>query len=97
MRKGIGNYTIGDTFEGFMLIREAKKGIASNGKPFLTLFFGDSTGEIDAKLWDASKEDEETFIVERIVKLVGDIQEFRGKAQMRIKIGRASCRERKED
>jgi len=85
MRKGIGNYTIGDTFEGFMLIREAKKGIASNGKPFLTLFFGDSTGEIDAKLWDASKEDEETFIVERIVKLVGDIQEFRGKAQMRIK------------
>lgn len=85
MRKGIGNHAIGDKFEGFLLIRAAKKGMASNGKPFLTLFFVDSTGEIDAKLWDASKEDEETFIEQKVVKLVGDIHEFRGKAQMRIK------------
>src|SRR5690625_2691014 len=85
MRKGIGNYVIGDTFDGFLLIKEAQKGTASNGKPFLTLFFVDATGEIDAKLWDASKEDEETFIAEKVVKIVGDIHEFRGKAQMRIK------------
>lgn len=85
MQKGIGKHGIGETFDGFMLIREAKKGTASNGKPFLTLYFVDSTGEIDAKLWDASKEDEETFIEEKVVKIVGDIHEFRGKAQMRIK------------
>ncbi|MEI3614311.1 3'-5' exoribonuclease YhaM [Pseudogracilibacillus sp. SO30301A] len=83
--KGIGKHGIGDTFDGFMLIKEVKKGTASNGKPFLTLFFVDSTGEIDAKLWDASKEDEEIFMEEKVVKLVGDIHEFRGKPQMRIK------------
>lgn len=85
MQKGIGKLSIGDTFDGFMLIREAKKGVASNGKPFLTLYFVDATGEIDAKLWDASKEDEATFTKEKVVKIVGDIHEFRGKAQMRIK------------
>src|SRR5699024_9721388 len=68
-----------------MLIKEAKKGTASTGKPFLTLFFVDATGEIDAKLWDASPEDVETFSNGKVVKIEGDINEFRGKAQMRIK------------
>lgn len=85
MKKGIGKYVIGDTFDGFLLIKDVQKGTASNGKAFLTLYFVDSTGEIDAKLWDASKEDEELFVKEKVVKLVGDINEFRGKAQMRIK------------
>src|SRR5690625_5616060 len=68
-----------------MLIRDAKKGVASNGKPFLTLYFADATGEIDAKLWDVSKEDEAIFVAEKVVKVIGDINEFRGAAQMRIK------------
>lgn len=85
MRKGIANYTIGDTFEGFMLIKSATRGTASNGKAFLTIYFTDSTGEIEAKLWDASKDDMETFVEEKVVHIVGDINEFRGKAQLRIK------------
>lgn len=84
MKKGIRDYEIGETFDGFMLIKEVRKGTASNGKPFLTLFFVDATGEIDAKLWDAKKEDEETFAAETIVKIVGHVQEFRGQAQLRI-------------
>lgn len=85
MKKGIKHYQIGETFDGFLLIKEARKGTASNGKPFLTLFFVDSTGEIEAKLWDASTDDEEMFIEEKVVKIVGDIQDYRGKAQLRIK------------
>ena len=84
MKKGIGNHNIGDPFDGFMLIKEATKGIASNGKPFLTLIFRDDTGEIDAKLWGASKEDEALFVGEQIVKMTGEITQFRGKAQMKL-------------
>lgn len=84
METGIAHYNIGDSFDGFMLIREARKGVASNGKPFLTLIFRDKTGEIDAKLWDASQQDEETYTAETIVKLSGLINEFRGRAQFRI-------------
>lgn len=85
MKKGLSDYKIGDTFDGFLLIKDARKGTASNGKPFLTLFFVDATGEIDAKLWDVSDEDVATFIPEKIVGIVGDINEFRGMAQMRVK------------
>lgn len=84
MKKGIGHHTIGDSFENFMLIKEATKSVASNGKPFLTLIFRDATGEIEAKLWDASKEDEALFIPEQIVKLTGEVNQFRGKAQLKI-------------
>lgn len=85
MKKGIRDYEIGETFDGFMLIKEARKGTASNGKPFLTLFFTDATGEIEAKLWDVKTGDVETYTEKKVVKLVGDIHEFRGQAQLRIK------------
>ncbi|WP_373895633.1 3'-5' exoribonuclease YhaM [Virgibacillus natechei] len=85
MVKGIGYTVIGDSFDGYMLIKEATKGVASNGKPFLTLILRDATGEIDAKLWDASKEDEAVFIPEQIVRLGGEVNQFRGRAQLKIK------------
>lgn len=84
MKMGVGNYKTGDTFEGFMLIKDASRGVASNGKPFLTLIFRDQTGEIEAKLWDVSKEDESAFAPEQIVRLTGEIIQFRGKDQLKI-------------
>ncbi|WP_042149182.1 3'-5' exoribonuclease YhaM [Paucisalibacillus sp. EB02] len=84
MKRGIGNYQIGDAFEGFVLIKESIKGTTSNGKPFLTLMLRDATGEIEAKLWDITGEDEAIFIQEQIIRITGEINQFRGKAQMRI-------------
>lgn len=84
MKKGIGHCAIGDSFEGFLLIKEVTKGVASNGKPFLSILFCDATGEMEAKLWDASKEDEATFISEQIVGLTGEINQFRGRPQLKV-------------
>lgn len=84
MKRGLGYINIGEPFDGFVLIKEANRGMASNGKPFLTLIFRDSTGVIDAKLWDITKEDESLFVAEQIVKLTGEINQFRGKAQLKI-------------
>lgn len=84
MKRGIRDYQIGESFDGYLLIKQVRKGTASNGKPFLSLSFVDATGEIEAKLWDAKKDDEETFVAERIVRIVGDVQEFRGQLQLRI-------------
>ncbi|MBP1947336.1 3'-5' exoribonuclease YhaM [Virgibacillus litoralis] len=84
MKNGIGNFSIGDSFENFILIKESSRGVTSNGKPFLTLILRDATGEIEAKLWDTNKEDEEIFVPEQIVKLTGEINQFRGKAQLKI-------------
>lgn len=84
MKKGIGQIEIGDAFHDFMLIKEATKGVTSNGKPFLTLILRDATGEIEAKLWDSTKEDEALFTPEQIVNIAGEINQFRGKSQLKI-------------
>lgn len=84
MKEGIRQYNVGEQFEGYLLIRLAQKGTTANGSPFLTLFLIDATGEIEAKLWDASESDVINFVAEQIVYVAGNITEFRGKAQLRV-------------
>jgi len=83
--KGIVYYDVGEQVEKFLLIKSSTKGIASNGKPFLTLVLQDKSGEMEAKLWDASEEDEMTYRPEVVVRVSGDIQSFRGRNQLRIR------------
>ncbi|WP_251554878.1 3'-5' exoribonuclease YhaM [Neobacillus muris] len=85
MGKGIAHYEVGEQVELFLLIKSAAKGIASNGKPFLTLILQDKSGEIEAKLWDVNEEDEKTYAAQNVVKVVGDLQNYRGKSQLRIR------------
>ncbi|GGC73833.1 3'-5' exoribonuclease YhaM [Thalassobacillus devorans] len=84
MKKGIANYNVGDGFDGFMMIKSASKGVASNGKPFLTLILKDASGEIESKLWEATSEDEAVFQAEELVKLSGEVTSFRGRPQLKI-------------
>ncbi|MBA2872001.1 3'-5' exoribonuclease [Anoxybacillus calidus] len=85
MTKGIIHYEVGEQVDIYLLIKTVTKGIASNGKPFLTLILQDKTGEIEAKLWDASPEDEVVYVPESIVKVFGDINNYRGRTQLKIR------------
>ncbi|MGJ7910251.1 3'-5' exoribonuclease YhaM [Neobacillus sp. LXY-1] len=85
MVKGIGHFDVGEQIELYLLIKSSTKGIASNGKPFLTLILQDQSGEIEAKLWDANDEDEKTYAAQNIVKILGDVQSYRGKNQLKIR------------
>jgi len=85
MSKGILQHDVGEQVEKFLLIKSSVKGTASNGKPFLTLILQDQSGEIEAKLWDASEADEKNYSAEKIVKVLGDIQNYRGRNQLRLR------------
>jgi len=85
LTKGIIHYEVGEQIDVYLLVKSVTKGIASNGKPFLTLILQDKTGEIEAKLWDASLEDENTYIPQSIVKVLGDISNYRGRTQLKIR------------
>ena len=85
MGKGILYHDIGEQVELFLLIKSATKGTASNGKPFLTLILQDQSGEIEAKLWDAGEDDEKSFAAQNIVKISGEVQNYRGKNQLKIR------------
>src|SRR5699024_6832257 len=81
---GIAQHRFGDAFDQFVLIKTATKGTTSNGKPFLTLILRDATGEIEAKLWDASEEDEALYRAETIIHVSGELIKFHNKPQLRI-------------
>ena len=83
--KGIAHHEVGDTIDLHLFIKNAIKGTASNGKPFLSLIFQDKSGEIEAKLWDVKPEDEQLYMPEAIVRVSGDIQNYKGKLQLRIR------------
>lgn len=84
MKKGIGHVSVGDAFRGYLLIKEVVKGTTQAGKPFLTIILRDATGEIEGKLWEATKEDEALYAAEQIVYAEGEINQFRGKRQLKI-------------
>ncbi|RSK26318.1 3'-5' exoribonuclease YhaM [Bacillus sp. HMF5848] len=85
MINGITHCNVGDQVEAFLLIKSSVKGVASNGKPFLTLIFQDKSGEIEAKLWDATPDDETNYCAETIVKVQGDIHHYRGRNQLKLR------------
>jgi 3'-5' exoribonuclease len=85
MKKGILHFDVGEQVELFLLIKSCTKGIASNGKPFLTLILQDQSGDIEAKLWDANEVDEKSYAAQNIVKIIGDLQNYRGKNQLKIR------------
>ncbi|RDU35305.1 3'-5' exoribonuclease YhaM [Neobacillus piezotolerans] len=85
MGKKILEHETGEQVEQFLLIKSSVKGIASNGKPFLTLVLQDKSGEIEAKLWDAGEDDERNYCAQSIVKVAGEIQNYRGKNQLKIR------------
>ncbi|MBD1380720.1 3'-5' exoribonuclease YhaM [Metabacillus arenae] len=85
MSKGILHYEVGEQIDLHLLIKSSTKGIASNGKPFLTLILQDQSGEIEAKLWDANQGDESSYSAQTIVKIMGDIHHYRGRNQLKIR------------
>jgi 3'-5' exoribonuclease len=82
---GIMTFNAGETVDLHLLIKQMTKGTTNAGKPFLTLILQDKSGEMEAKLWDASDQDEKAFQPETIVKVIGDVHNYRGKNQLKIK------------
>lgn len=83
--KGITQLQAGEPVDQYLLIKQATKGVTTVGKPFMTLILQDKSGDIEAKLWDTNEEHENIYRPEVIVKVGGEIHDYRGKNQLRIK------------
>lgn len=83
-KTGICHYETGEIFEGFLLIKNASKGTTSGGQPFLTLQLGDTSGTIDAKLWNVTENDVATFTNGTIVDVKANVIDYRGTPQLQL-------------
>lgn len=70
--------------EGFCIIKSVDRKTSSKGDTYLDITLGDSSGEINAKLWRYVPEIHGEYAANEIVKVRGLISEYNGSDQLRI-------------
>ncbi|KYH34850.1 3'-5' exoribonuclease YhaM [Clostridium tepidiprofundi DSM 19306] len=85
--KTIHQFNKGDKIQGYFLIKDVSCKITngSNNK-FLDINLVDKTGEINAKLWNCNEDQENMFNDNMLVKIRGNILEWKGKLQLKIEL-----------
>src|SRR5699024_3510072 len=83
--KKLLDYQVGESVDMYLMIKQATTGVTTKGSPFMTVILQDKSGDLEAKLWDTTEEHVKTFRAGIIVTVGGDIHEYRGKNQLRIK------------
>lgn len=86
MIKKINEFEKSDKIENYYLIKSVECKLTNNSttNKYLDVNLTDSTGEINAKLWEVSPEIETLFSENMLVKVRGIVNEYRGKLQLKI-------------
>ncbi len=82
--KTIAELKPGEKADGFYLIKNFEVKKTTNGKQYIDIELVDKTGEINAKVWDYSKETEELIVENPIVKVRGEVLEWNGARQLKV-------------
>lgn len=81
----ISEFEAGKKVEGFYLVKSVDcKTTNSNNKKYLDFTLGDKTGEINAKLWECSPENENAYETNTIIKLRGTVLAWQNNLQLKI-------------
>ncbi|MCE5284448.1 MAG: HD domain-containing protein [Pelosinus sp.] len=83
-KKDIKELKVGDAVQQFFLIKTVECKVSTNNKKYLDITFVDKTGDINAKLWDASSQDEERYVNHALVKVRGVAHEWQGRMQLKL-------------
>lgn len=81
----INQIEAGKRIEGFYIIKAVDcKTTNSNNKKYLDFTLGDSTGEINAKLWECKEEDEKKYKDNMLIKVRGTALAWQNAVQLKI-------------
>ncbi len=81
----IKSYEKGKVVQDYLFIKNLTAKTASNGSRYFNLILTDKAfDEIDGRMWDVSKADEEEFVPGVLVKVRASVQEYNGKLQVII-------------
>lgn len=82
--KLIKEFVADEKIEQNFLISNVTRGITTKGSSYYNVVLQDSSGTIDAKKWEINEGDELIFQPGNIVKVSGDVLNYRGSLQVRI-------------
>ena len=84
LNKTIAELKPGEKADGFYLIKNFEVKKTTNGKQYIDIDLVDKTGEINAKVWDYTKETEKIIMDNPIVKVRGEVLEWNGSRQLKV-------------
>lgn len=84
INKTISELKPGEKTDGFYLIKNFEVKKTTNGKQYIDMDLVDKTGEINAKVWDYTKETEIIISENTIVKVRGEVLEWSGAKQLKV-------------
>ena len=82
--KQISAMVPGDRVEGFYILKEAQIKTSNSGKPFLAATISDKSGSMDLKAWDYSGPVGAPEDAGKVVKVRGEVTEYRGSFQLTV-------------
>lgn len=82
--KKIIEFQAGEKIEGFFLVKDVAVRIANNNKKYLDFTLSDNTGEINAKLWDYTGDDNIQYKEGCLIKVRGVVVKWQNRLQLKI-------------
>ena len=80
----IKDFENGSQIAQFLLLDNVIKGVATNGKQYLTLILKDKTSSVEAKLWEVTEYDLENLKAGILLYVEANALDYRGKIQLKI-------------
>lgn len=80
----LGNAHVGDKIDQLAMLKSVNKLLTKQGKPYFSIVFQDKTGECEGKVWEVREGDENLYEPSKIVHIVGEVQNYQGRHQLRI-------------
>ena len=75
--KMISEFTDHDHIEGQFLLGSVSKGVNTLGGSYFSVELRDASGQITAKKWDATLQDEEIFVTGNVISIIGETNKYR--------------------
>ena len=82
--KMISEFTDHDSIAGQFLLGSVSKGVNTNGGSYFSVELRDASGQITAKKWDATLQDEEIFVTGNVISLIGETNRYKDALQLKI-------------
>ena len=82
--KMISEFTDHDRIEGQFLLGSVSKGVNTNGGSYFSVELRDASGQITAKKWDATLQDEDIFVTGNVISVIGETNKYRDTLQLKI-------------
>jgi len=90
--KKINEFVSGERIDGFYLIKTAEVKTSSTNKKYMDFTLGDSSGEINAKLWEMNEDYEKEFVPNILIKVRGLVSAWQNSLQLKIEKIRTSTK-----